>query len=117
MSASGIGESVFEKIIRGDVPAERLFEDDQCIVINDLHPQAPVHFLVIPKKKLVSLMDTQADDQALLGHLLLVASQVAETIGLSGYRLVANNGRSAGQTVMHLHFHVLGRKTLSEQGL
>ncbi|MCY4043862.1 MAG: histidine triad nucleotide-binding protein [Cellvibrionales bacterium] len=109
--------SVFERIICGELAADKLFEDDKCIVINDIHPQAPVHFLVIPKKKLVSLMDAKACDQALLGHLLVVAAQVAEQLGLKGYRLVANNGQSAGQTVMHLHFHVLGRKTLSEQGL
>ncbi len=109
--------SVFQKIIACELPADVLHEDEQCIVINDLHPQAPVHFLVIPKKPLVSMIDVTEADQALLGHLMLTASQVAKAQGLESYRLVANNGKGAGQTVMHLHLHVLGNKTMTEQGL
>ncbi len=109
--------SVFQRIINHDIAAERLHEDDECIVINDLYPQAPVHFLVIPKKPLVSLVGVTDADKALLGHLMVVASKVAEEQGLDSYRLVANNGRSAGQTVMHLHFHVLGQQSFAEQGL
>ena len=109
--------SVFQKIIACELPADFLHEDEQCIVINDLHPQAPVHFLVIPKKPLVSMIDVTDADQALLGHLMLTASQVAKAQGLESYRLVVNNGKGAGQTVMHLHLHVLGNKTMTEQGL
>ena len=113
-----MADSVFTKIINGEIPGDILFEDEQCIVINDIHPQAPVHMLVIPKKPLVSLADAAAEDQSLLGHLMLVAAQMAKQRGIGeGFRLVANNGRGAGQTVFHLHFHVLGRKTMTEQGL
>ena len=118
--------SIFSKIIAGDVPAKLLFQDEHCIVINDLHPQASVHMLVIPKKPLVSLNEAEIEDKELLGHLLLVAAKMAKNAGLeNGFRLVANNGKAAGQTVFHLHFHVLGNsgsndvagKSLAESGL
>jgi histidine triad (HIT) family protein len=110
--------SIFTRIMQGEIPADIVYEDDQCMVINDIHPQAPVHMLVIPRKALVSLADVQAEDQALLGHLLLVASQVATLRGIDkGFRLIANNGKGAGQSVFHLHFHVLGGKNYSESSI
>ncbi len=110
--------SVFTRIMRGDLPADIVHEDDQCIVIKDIHPQAPVHLLVIPRKALESLAYAEAEDGALLGHLMLVAQRVAEDAGIGhGFRLIANNGVAAGQTVMHLHFHVLGGRRYGEANL
>ncbi len=111
-------ESVFAQIIRREIPADIFFEDEHCIVIHDLHPQAPIHLLVIPKKPIKSLLDASSEDALLLGHLNLVASKVAVMAGCEkGFRLIANNGAIAGQTVFHLHYHVLGQKSLSEQNL
>lgn len=113
-----MSKSVFTRIIEGELPADFVWQDEHCIVIKDLHPQAPVHLLVIPKKPLVNLADAEENDQALLGHLMLVAAKVAKQAGIeSGFRLIANNGKSAGQTVFHLHFHVLGGRQYSEVGL
>lgn len=110
--------SVFTRIMQGDISSDILHEDDQCIVINDLHPQAPVHMLVIPRKPLVSLADAEDNDQSLLGHLMLVASRMAKKRGIAdGFRLVANNGKGAGQTVFHLHFHVLGGRHYAETSI
>ncbi len=90
-----------------------LFEDDQCIVIRDINPQAPVHFLVSPRKPIPSLDDLSIDDQSLMGHLFLVAKEVAAAEGLSGgYRTVFNCGRDAFQTVPHIHLHVLGGRKM-----
>ena len=112
------GASVFTRIMAGELPADLVYEDEQCLVINDIYPQAPVHMLVIPRKPLVSLADAEAEDAPLLGHLLLVASKVAREAGIAdGFRLIANNGRGAGQTVFHLHFHVLGGRRYTEAGL
>ena len=105
--------TIFQRIINKEIPAQIVFEDDQCLAFHDVAPQAPTHVLVIPKKPLPSLAAAQADDQALLGHLLLVAKQVAEQLGLSnGYRTVINCGSDGGQSVDHLHIHVLGGRAL-----
>ena len=110
--------SIFTRIMNGDIAGDIVFEDEHCIVLNDLHPQAPVHMLVIPRKPLVSLAQIEHADAPLLGHLMLVASEVAKNAGIeNGFRLIANNGRSAGQTVFHLHFHVLGGSHFSEARL
>lgn len=110
--------SIFSKIMAGEIPADKVYEDEQCMVIHDIHPQAPVHMLVIPRKPLVSLLEAQQEDAELLGHLMLVAAKVAKEAGLGeGFRLIANNGRQAGQTVFHLHFHVLGGRRYTEAGL
>jgi histidine triad (HIT) family protein len=110
--------SIFTRIMQGEILADLLYEDEQCIVINDIHPQAPVHMLVIPRKPLVSLIEAEKSDQALLGHLLLVAGNMAKKRGLdNGFRLIANNGKGAGQTVFHLHFHVLGGRSYAESAL
>ena len=110
--------SVFTAIIDGKLEADIVYQDSHCLVINDIHPQAPVHMLVIPKKPLQSLSSAESEDQALLGHLLLIAAQVAADKGIeNGYRLIANNGAAAGQTVFHLHFHVLGGQAFAEHHL
>ena len=105
--------TIFQRIINKEIPAQIVFEDDLCLAFHDAAPQAPTHVLVIPKKPLPNLAAAQADDQALLGHLLLVAKQVAEQLGLSnGYRTVINCGSDGGQSVDHLHVHVLGGRAL-----
>ncbi len=107
-------DNVFAKILRKQIPADVLFEDDFCLAFRDLAPQAPVHVLVIPKAPLASLGDAVADDRPLLGHLLRTAAEIAKREGLdeSGYRLVINNGEGGGQAVFHLHVHLLGGRKL-----
>ena len=109
--------SIFSRIINKDIPCEFVYEDEHCIVINDMNPQAPIHMLVIPKKPIASLMNASDEDQSLLGHLNLVAAKMAKQKGLEGFRLIVNNGAAVGQTVFHLHYHVLGGKTYQEAEL
>ncbi len=110
-----MSDTIFGKIIAGEIPAPKVYEDEHCIVINDIQPQTPVHMLVIPRKPIPRLVDAGADDQALLGHLMLVARQMAEEQGIGeGFRLVINNGQGGGQTVFHLHLHVMGGKSMAE---
>jgi len=100
---------IFGKIIRREIPAEIVYEDDLCLAFKDINPQAPTHLLVIPKQLIPRLSEATPDDQALLGHLLLKVKQVADEAGLSnGYRVVINNGDDGGQTVDRLHLHILG---------
>src|SRR6185436_9031017 len=98
-------KSIFQKIIDREIPAKLAHEDEHCIAIHDINPQAPVHVLVIPKKPLVRIGEATAADQALLGHLLLTGATLAKKLGIaeSGYRLVINNGRDGGESVPHLH--------------
>ncbi|XP_046863071.1 adenosine 5'-monophosphoramidase HINT1-like [Xenia sp. Carnegie-2017] len=111
--AADSGDTIFGKIIRKEIPSDFLYEDDQCIVIKDISPQAPVHLLVIPKKPIIGLSKADESDKQLLGHLLIVAKKVAASQGLdNGYRVVINDGSDGGQTVMHLHIHVLGKRQL-----
>ncbi len=111
-------ETIFGKIISGDIPADILYQDDLCICIKDINPQAPTHVLVIPKKPIPRLADATEDDKALLGHLMLSVSTIAEQLGVSdAFRVVVNNGEAAGQTVFHLHLHILANKTFSEGSL
>lgn len=105
--------TIFQKILDGEIPADKVFEDEQCIAFRDIHPAAPVHVLVIPRKALARVDAAQEEDEALLGHLLRVAGEVARAEGLAGYRLVINNGALAGQTVFHLHVHVIGGRALA----
>ncbi|MDE0763852.1 MAG: histidine triad nucleotide-binding protein [Cellvibrionales bacterium] len=110
--------SLFTRIINREIPADIVYEDDQCIVINDIAPQAPVHMLVIPRKPLAMLVDAEPDDKMVMGHLLWVAGEVARLRGVDeAFRLVINNGAGAGQTVFHLHFHVLGNTQFDETNL
>jgi histidine triad (HIT) family protein len=106
--------TLFEKIIAREIPATIVSEDERCVVLQDINPQAPVHLLVIPKKPLPRMAEATAEDEALLGHLLLVAGRMAEESGLgkSGYRVVINNGRDGGESVPHLHVHLLGGRPL-----
>lgn len=103
-------DCLFCQIIDRKIPAKIVYEDDLAMAIEDIHPQAPVHLLVLPRKHLVSLTEAHAEDEALLGHLFLVSAQLARERGLEsrGYRTVVNNGVGAGQSVFHLHVHVLG---------
>ncbi len=108
-----MSETIFSKIIDREIPADIIYEDDQCLAFKDVNPQAPTHFLVIPKKPIAKLSDAEQGDKELLGHLLLVASQVAGEQGLEDFRLNVNNGAGASQTVFHLHVHVLGGRPFS----
>jgi histidine triad (HIT) family protein len=110
-----MSDTIFGKIISGEIPSEFLYEDEHCIAINDVNPQAPVHVLVIPKKGIPRLADAQAEDQALLGHLMLAAGKVAEQLGVAdAFRLIINNGAGAGQTVFHLHLHIIAGRDFAE---
>ena len=114
--------SLFTRIINREIPADIVYEDDQCIVINDIAPQAPVHMLVIPRQPIPRLADASQADKALLGHLMWVAGEVARQHDVDeAFRLAVNNGADAGQTVFHLHLHVLANKgsdqTFSEANL
>ena len=111
-------ETLFSKIIKGEIPAEIIYEDEHCIAIKDIAPKAPVHLLVIPRKVIPRIIDAEAEDQALLGHLMLAAGKIAEQAGVGdAFRLIVNNGAGAGQTVFHLHVHILGGKGFSESSL
>lgn len=106
--------TLFEKIIAGEIPATLVHEDEFCVALRDINPQAPVHLLVIPRKPIPRIAQAQTEDGQILGHLLLTAAQVARAQGLeeSGFRIVINNGRDGGETVPHLHVHVLGGRPL-----
>lgn len=105
--------TLFERIIAGEIPAIIVHEDAQCIAINDIDPQAPVHCLIIPKKRIARIAEAGTEDQSILGHLLLTAGQLAEKLKLEkGFRVVINNGEDGGETVPHLHVHLLGGRSL-----
>lgn len=107
-------DTIFGKIIRKEIPADIVYEDDLALAFRDINPQAPVHILVIPKKPIPQLDAAESQDADILGHLLLTAKHIAQQAGLSnGYRLVINNGPAAGQTVFHLHLHILGGRDLA----
>jgi len=108
-----MSDTLFAKIARGDVPADVVYEDDRAVAFRDIAPQAPTHVLVIPRKPIARLSESEDEDAELLGHLLGVARRVAKQEGLSDYRVVVNDGAGAGQTVFHLHVHVLGGRALS----
>jgi len=109
-------KSLFSRIIDRELPADIVYEDDQCIVINDIAPQAPVHMLVIPRLPIACLADANQQHRDLLGHLMWVAGEVARQAGVDdAFRLVVNNGQDAGQTVFHLHLHVLANKSSGEK--
>ena len=110
--------TLFTRIINREIPADIVYEDDHCIVINDIAPQAPIHMLVIPVKPIPRLVDASVEDKAMLGHLMWVAAEMARQVGVDeAFRLVVNNGEGAGQTVFHLHLHVLGNKNFAESEL
>jgi len=110
-----MSKTLFQKIIDREIPARIAHEDDLCIAIHDIHPQAPVHVLVIPKKLIPRVGLAAETDQALLGHLLLTAATIARKLEIaeSGYRLVINNGPDGGESVPHMHVHLLGQRPLA----
>ena len=108
-----MADTIFGKIARGEVPAQIVHQDDRALAFRDANPQAPVHILVIPRQPIARLDQAEAGDAELLGHLCLVANRVAREAGLSDWRLVVNVGPGAGQSVFHLHLHVLGGRPLS----
>ncbi|MFD0672075.1 histidine triad nucleotide-binding protein [Cohnella sp. GCM10027633] len=109
---------LFCKIVEGTIPSRKVYEDEHVVAFHDIQPQAPVHLLVVPKKHIASLNDAGAADAELLGRLQLAARRVAEEAGMteSGYRVVTNIGRDAGQVVFHIHYHVLGGEKLGSLG-
>lgn len=105
--------TIFGKIIRGELPAEKVFENETIIAIKDIHPVARVHILIMPKKEIKDLQSLKEEDFGLLGEMVLVAQQLAEEYEITdGYRLLTNNGSFAGQTIFHLHFHLIGGRQL-----
>jgi len=108
-------KTLFEKICDKEIPADIVYEDDQVVAFRDIAPVAPMHVLVIPRKPIPRINEAEPDDQVLLGHLLLKAAEVARSLGLggAGFRLVLNNGGNAGETVPHLHCHILGGRKMS----
>lgn len=110
-----MADTIFGKIIAGDIPSDKLYEDEHCIAINDINPQAPVHVLLIPKKPIEKLSGAESGDQQLLGHLMLTVPKIAEQLGIAdGYRVIINNGSKGGQTVFHLHLHIIGGREMGE---
>ena len=106
-------DTIFAKIIRREIPADIVYEDDLCLAFNDIAPQAPTHILVIPKKPIPCIDGAESEDQSLLGHLLLTVKNIAAQANLgNGYRVVINNGNDGGQTVDHLHLHILGNRSM-----
>ncbi|MSU65796.1 MAG: histidine triad nucleotide-binding protein [Opitutus sp.] len=109
-----MAKTIFQKIIDREIPAKIEHEDEHCIVLHDIEPQAPVHLLIIPKRPIPRIADTTAADEPVLGHLLFVASVVAKKLNLAeGFRLVVNNGRHACESVPHLHVHMLARRQMT----
>jgi len=110
-----MSKTLFEKIVAREIPAAIVYEDDQVLAFRDINPQAPTHVLIIPKKPITRIAEATPEDQAVLGHLLLKAGEVARQLGLdkTGFRLVFNNGPHAGEAVPHLHCHLLGGRAMS----
>lgn len=108
-------ECLFCRIVAGEIPADIIYEDDACLAFRDIHPQAPTHVLIIPRQHIASLNEASQANESTLGRLLLAAASIAKSEGLSesGYRTVINTGAGAGQSVFHLHLHILGGRTLN----
>ncbi|MFQ3577389.1 MAG: histidine triad nucleotide-binding protein [Verrucomicrobiia bacterium] len=107
--------TLFERIIAREIPAQIEHEDEVCVAFRDIQPQAPFHFLIVPRKPVARLAEAEPEDQALLGHLLLVAQRLAkrEKLDQSGFRIVINNGQHGGESVPHLHVHLLGGRPMT----
>lgn len=108
-----MSDCLFCKIVKGDIPSKKVYEDDQCFAFYDIDPQAPVHFLVIPKAHIGSCAQVTADNSAVVAHIFEVIAKVARDLGLDSYRVVSNCGEQAGQSVPHLHFHVLSGRDMT----
>ena len=115
MNLGLMNKTLFERIAAREIPAQIFFEDDWVFAFRDIRPAAPTHVLIVPKKPIPRIAEAHPDDHAVLGHLLLKAAEVAATLGLksSGYRLVINNGPDGGESVPHLHCHILGGRAMS----
>ena len=109
-----MSDCLFCKIVAGEIPSNKVYEDDLCYAFYDIDPQAPVHFLVIPKEHIQSVSAVNAENEAVVGHIFGVIAKLAKELGLESYRVVSNIGDQAGQSVLHLHFHVLSGKTLGK---
>ena len=107
-------DCVFCKIIKGEIPSEKVYEDDEIIAFKDINPAAPIHILVIPKKHIATLLDVKEEDSYLISKIFVVINKIAKQIGIeeSGFRIIANCGKDSGQEVMHIHFHLLAGKTM-----
>jgi histidine triad (HIT) family protein len=114
-SAKVMSKTLFEKIVAREIPADIVYEDELVVAFRDIHPQAPTHVVMVPRKAIPRVAEATVEDHKLLGHLLLKAAQVAEQLGLKkdGYRLVINNGPNGGETVPHLHCHILGGRHMA----
>lgn len=111
-------ETIFTKIMAGEIPADMVYQDEHCIAIKDIAPKAPTHLLVIPRRPIPRLCDATEEDRALLGHLMLATGEIARQAGVDeAFRVIINNGADAGQTVFHLHLHILAGKEFSEAQL
>lgn len=109
-------DCIFCEIIKGNIPSDKVYEDEYVTAFKDLNPQAPVHILIVPKKHIACANDLAADDCELVGHVFLAAKEIAKRLGLqNGYRIINNCGKDAGQTVLHLHFHMLGGADMGEK--
>ena len=109
-----MAETIFQKIIDKEIPADIIYEDEKSLVFKDINPVAPTHILIIPKKQIEKISDAEKTDQDLLGHLLIVAGTVARQLGVeNAFRLVVNNGAGAQQTVFHLHIHLIAEREFS----
>jgi histidine triad (HIT) family protein len=107
--------TIFSRIIARELPADIVYEDELCLAFRDINPQAPVHVLIVPKREIARLVDACPEDQALLGHLMLAAGKVARQLGVEeAFRIVISNGADAGQTVFHLHLHLMGGRRYHE---
>jgi diadenosine tetraphosphate (Ap4A) HIT family hydrolase len=107
--------TVFSLIIQGKIKSKKVFENERILAIEDIHPVAPVHILIMPKKEIPNLQALDPEDYSLLGEIVAVAQKIAEEKGVTdGYRLLTNNGAEAGQTIFHLHFHLIGGKILGK---
>ena len=108
-----MSDCLFCKIVKGDIPSNKVYEDEVCLAFYDIDPQAPTHFLVIPKMHIASVAEVTEDNAAVAGHMLAVISKVTKQLGIDRYRVVSNIGEQAGQSVPHLHFHVLGGRDMT----
>ena len=108
-----MSDCLFCKIIAGDIPSKKVYEDEQCFAFYDIDPQAPTHFLVIPKAHITSAAAVTAENSAVVAHIFEVIAKVTRELGVESYRIVSNIGGQAGQSVFHLHFHVLGGRDMT----
>ena len=108
-----MSDCLFCKIVEGDIPSKKVYEDDQCFAFYDIDPQAPVHFLVIPKAHIGSVSEVNGDNSAIVGHIFEVIAKLAKELKMESYRVVSNIGEQAGQSVHHLHFHVLSGRDMT----